>query len=352
MRFFDPKEEVIDLQLTQYGKQLLSQGKLKPVYYAFYDDDILYDLNYANASGSYEEIQNKSEDRITKLTPRTKVQYMFKSAEEPVFSTLTAKQTGINVLPSRPLSYNFGLPIGNSSLSSDFVPSWDISFLYGKLGESTMVHTGSYFKNIEIPQLEATCEFEAYTSKFDEVGNLVENFIPSELETIMTNLVSPGVEIRETFGDEDDIGESWPMRSDTPIIAQDNTTLQIKPDYLFLEVRERNTDFLKENFEIEVYEVVETGQNSKGEAIYEEVPLEFFDSTAGIPLGEQHVEYWFDITTDEDVPTEYFCASSVVAERVRNKLADSIMSYPEDCADFSDTKNLYIHDVIEEEEPC
>ena len=43
MSFFNKKEDVIDLQLTQYGKYLLSQGKLKPVYYAFFDDDILYD---------------------------------------------------------------------------------------------------------------------------------------------------------------------------------------------------------------------------------------------------------------------------------------------------------------------
>ena len=41
MEFFNKKEEVIDLQLTQYGKYLLSLGKFKPVYYAFYDDGIV-----------------------------------------------------------------------------------------------------------------------------------------------------------------------------------------------------------------------------------------------------------------------------------------------------------------------
>ena len=39
MEFFDKKEEVIDLQLTQYGKYLLSLGKLRPIFYAFYDDN-------------------------------------------------------------------------------------------------------------------------------------------------------------------------------------------------------------------------------------------------------------------------------------------------------------------------
>ena len=30
MGFFDRKEEVIDIELTQYGKHLLSLGKFKP----------------------------------------------------------------------------------------------------------------------------------------------------------------------------------------------------------------------------------------------------------------------------------------------------------------------------------
>ena len=35
MEFFDQKEEVIDVQLTQFGKHLLSKGRFKPEYYAF-----------------------------------------------------------------------------------------------------------------------------------------------------------------------------------------------------------------------------------------------------------------------------------------------------------------------------
>ena len=45
MAFLDRKEQVMDTQLTQYGKRLLAKGKFKPAYYAFYDDDIIYDLN-------------------------------------------------------------------------------------------------------------------------------------------------------------------------------------------------------------------------------------------------------------------------------------------------------------------
>ena len=43
MKFFNQKEEVIDIQMTLYGKYLLSKGKFKPVYYCFFDDYVLYD---------------------------------------------------------------------------------------------------------------------------------------------------------------------------------------------------------------------------------------------------------------------------------------------------------------------
>mgnify|MGYP003142231761 CR=1 FL=1 len=42
MEFFNKKQDVLDLQLTGYGKQLLSRGLFKPFYYTFSDDGVLY----------------------------------------------------------------------------------------------------------------------------------------------------------------------------------------------------------------------------------------------------------------------------------------------------------------------
>jgi len=36
MEFFNKKEEVLDFQLTEYGKYLMSLGILRPAYYAFF----------------------------------------------------------------------------------------------------------------------------------------------------------------------------------------------------------------------------------------------------------------------------------------------------------------------------
>ena len=57
--FFDKKEDVIDLQLTQYGRFLLSKGKFNPVFYSFFDDNVLYNSKYSNLT----EEQNRSEER-------------------------------------------------------------------------------------------------------------------------------------------------------------------------------------------------------------------------------------------------------------------------------------------------
>mgnify|MGYP001239804759 FL=1 len=65
MAFINKKEEVIQIQLTQYGKNLLSRGKFKPMYYSFYDDEIIYDSAYAG----FLEDQNEAEARI-KEAPR------------------------------------------------------------------------------------------------------------------------------------------------------------------------------------------------------------------------------------------------------------------------------------------
>ena len=66
MSYFDPKEEVIDQKLTPYGEYLLSIGKLNPTFYAFFDNDIIYDDNWAGVSS---EKQSQIEPRIQEETP-------------------------------------------------------------------------------------------------------------------------------------------------------------------------------------------------------------------------------------------------------------------------------------------
>ena len=57
MEFFDKKQDVIDLQITQFGRYLLSLGRFKPVFYSFHDDNVLYNVENAGIT----ELQNDSQ---------------------------------------------------------------------------------------------------------------------------------------------------------------------------------------------------------------------------------------------------------------------------------------------------
>ena len=76
MSFFNNKEEVIDMQLTQYGKKNLADGVFSPKYYAFFDEDIIYDSNCF----AIQEKQNNAQTRILEETPYLKIQTNFSSS--------------------------------------------------------------------------------------------------------------------------------------------------------------------------------------------------------------------------------------------------------------------------------
>ena len=58
-KFINKKEQVFDLKLTSYGHYLLAVGQFKPTYYAFYDDNVLYDAGHARIFERQNEIQNR-----------------------------------------------------------------------------------------------------------------------------------------------------------------------------------------------------------------------------------------------------------------------------------------------------
>ncbi len=120
MAYFDSKEEVLDLQLTQYGKIMLQKGRFRPHYYCFFDDEILYDSKYGlheeDVPESYvEESQRDILDRI-KETPRTKTQHIYYGAETSV--------------DARNLEYDFGRPYYN--------PKW---------GRMTTMHRDTFYED-------------------------------------------------------------------------------------------------------------------------------------------------------------------------------------------------------------
>ena len=155
MTFFNKKTDVVDIELTPYGRYLLSIGKLKPVFYEFADDDVLYDV--AAASGPTES-QNQAHDRITKNTPKLKTLYLKTGVEsdspegynfQANIPTLNEERenilSNINVAianvreEEEAVTYNQKgvYAMGRSSYSSDKIPNFQLTMLQGQISGST-----------------------------------------------------------------------------------------------------------------------------------------------------------------------------------------------------------------------
>jgi len=56
---FNKKQEVLDVALTTRGRELYANGTLKPAYYKFYDESIIYDAgNTESQNATYDRIKN------------------------------------------------------------------------------------------------------------------------------------------------------------------------------------------------------------------------------------------------------------------------------------------------------
>ena len=256
MEFFEKKEEILDIQLTQFGKQKLLKGKFSPKYYAFYDDDIIYDTEYAG----YTEDQNKNQDRILENI-RTKLQANLAGIDttSPQLMEQQSEADRNNFLVSS---------LGSAEPGNDKYPSWSIRFFNENLVRVVSRTTGSYFSYDIVPQLDATVTYR-------------------------------------TFVSED-------PNKDPEFRFQDDTFIDLEEDSLFIRVVENNTTFGKDNFEIEVFEREVLGGNEILK------PLEFSTDSINNPevfSDSEMVEYFLEVLVDNEVDIEEFCLKVPKDER-------------------------------------
>ena len=303
VKFFDQKEDVIDLQLTQYGKHLLSQGKMRPAYYAFFDQDILYDSKY----GTGKEAQNDAQKRIKTETPRLQTQYVFHGIETEIKQAnqqiLDGKIDLFNkkIQPTAEKAYALGMPLGTMDINAIKEPSWKVTFYKAPISSSTDTYSGSARQLLHIPQLQTEYNLT--------VG--VEEGFPTPL--------NPNDSANALEFNEDRISSGISEEYD------DGSYYTGKHKYLFVGVEEENVTFLRENYDIEVFEIepVFDGNHKKVDEILK--PLSFFkppgiegfvpDSQLKLAypeLDSTYVEYYFDILLDEEIPDEAFCDARVL----------------------------------------
>jgi hypothetical protein len=303
MEFFNAKEEVLELQLTEYGKYLLSQGALDPSFYAFFDDDILYNDQYAGCN----EIQNQTDQRIRFETPNLKVIANRSGAQTRVDEFLT-NVTGAtfqvdsdpaNLVDSFASQQPFedvtniaAFALGTSLLTSEYDAAWSLNLLNNN--ESVISSSQGYI-----------------------VTNLTSSFITGTLNGIITEI--PQVEINldyETYfsslEDERTISAEFPTGS----AGQPPATLALIKNYLVLDILEKNTAFETENFDIEVYHVA--SDNLLTQLNFMPQSPEILSPNSMLSGEVANVEYYMNIYRDENIPAEILDTVGLTQRAIRS----------------------------------
>ena len=284
MSFFNKKEDVLDIVLTPHGRHLLSKGKLKPAFYSFLDDDVLYDI--AAASGTESNYQIK--DRILVNTPTLKPQANLKELDKKL-------RDQNRDLVSDVVFHN-QYTIGSSDSVKEGTPSWDLTLIRNEISSSSTIQkiknkmSGSTFApdsgfvNLNIPQLDITIEYTM------SIGNIHTEATPRGLTP------SPDLQASRTFSD--------------------GTYLNVEPDQIIARILEKNGFLHSESLEIEAYKydasdterLIPLSFSPRKQAIVDDLLLDedptFSQSSDSNPL---NVEYFFDVRVDKEIPLSDIC---------------------------------------------
>ena len=122
MTFFDKKQDVLKIELTPYGRSLLSNGKLMPKYYAFFDDDIIYDIECLGASEEQDEIKTRLLQETPRLRPQrdlTSPEGFISNFEREEGSSRPHSKVSLNYL-TEPIGTSDGTEIPQSNMTLEY----------------------------------------------------------------------------------------------------------------------------------------------------------------------------------------------------------------------------------------
>lgn len=307
MTFFNRKEEVINIELTQYGKYLLSVGKFKPAYYDFFDDDILYDIKY---SGEQEEKQREIQDRI-KDTLRTHTQYTFVGAEESIKKQIQQIRNKTGSFSDIYIPYAIKhkintLPLGRSEIGQQKNAAWNIKLLNGIFEDTKTFITGTY-SNLSYPRL--TLKDSQFKITIKEEKN-EEIYTPADkTDTVSETGFTPTSDL-----------------NNLSTRFTDGTYFQVESDYLLLDLKELNVPFEQENFQLELYSVE---QDENGEEVLKQlffskikdnivnnVLVDTKDTLTDFrPNTTDMVETFFNIKADREIDSTILCTKLTNEEK-------------------------------------
>ena len=280
MSFFDKKEEVISIELTPYGRHLLSLGKLKPTYYAFYDDDVLYNVEAAGYSETSAEIKT----RILDQTPYMKPTVMFQGLDDIVRrSELYLETENIRYPSTTNKLYYLQNALGTCKETSTESPAFKATFLLNSSSAGTKFQENTTLPLEQIPQIEVDYDFTVSVKNTNQQAS--EEFVGN---------VPP--EFRSK-------------------IFPDGTYFNIDDDNMIVQLLEENGFSLSDSFEIEVFKVDEIDSEQmtqlkflpKQQKIVNDYIIDDNDLGASIEVTPEFVEYYFNLYVDNEISISDLC---------------------------------------------
>jgi len=262
MTFFNKKEDILEVRLTPYGRKLLSHGKLKPEYYAFFDDDVLYDTGKAG----FGESNAQSKARILTETPSLKPQ-----------STNFGVETNIDTMYGQVIDNYMPNPIGSNSTIEKKSSGWNLVALDKEM-DSFSLSSSLNSSILNIPQINCTLNF---TMSIDSM---------------------------ETFrGDFEDLANEFDFETD-----EDGNFVILEKETLVFYLMEKNGFVNRDAYEVEVFMYEEDESNLK--------KLHFEKKEQNVKNGllrettnknsettPDNVEYYFEFLLDSEIPDEELC---------------------------------------------
>jgi len=305
MKFLNKKEQVIDFKLTSYGHYLLSAGKFKPVYYGFYDDNVLYDGRYAAITESANSIHNRIKENTQYLESQTHFEEVGGASKLIDVGSMTyyaGDVMPIMIYPRKD-TFRFEQMIGDAYLEGDtnVAPAWKIVALNGEITASAQK---DYTNNWQIPQLNIQLNYRKRISDINYLGDLA------------TGSMRQAVGISKRFSDR--------------------KRIELISDDLLLYTEELNTVLLVDNFDIEVFEVMTGALPARCPTCpkqdllkrkyfannYERVESGLIDETYlkrmhnnsnnSLTITTSSVSYYLDIQKDKQINNQLACRSAEI----------------------------------------
>ena len=330
MKFLNKKEQVFDIRLTPHGKHKLSAGTFNPVYYAFFDDNVIYDIEYV--SGSSAEVQNEIHERIKNETQYLGSQAIFQErmSGSVVEGGLLLDTTYVQ--EENPLT-SYG-SIGNALLLSEdtnVAPAWKVAAMVGTI-------TGSIQNCFQGNLGTTTTDVQRAEANVTQI-NITASYVLSSEDPAELNRNNS----YENFRDLEFVTSPF----------ADGRVIKLTTEDPLIYFEELNTELLTKNFDIEVFKIEEDNFRklyfkSQKPQIVDGMMVAERPEIQQAGLDKNSVEYYFSILRDDQVDDRLVC------KHIEQFNTDSyLIDLDYDCADAVG-KDLYfdIYGKVTESEIC